>query len=277
MKEFIWWIIGAGLLCLGGWQAYRLRRKKPYLYREKEQEETREAKPEAPQEKKQEPEVPTGPQRLLAQLAAQRREMAALRYRQDCGALFAEMSSGIQDLLAQEKRPCPQDRVFCRRLVVSAENESLRSKMEQRPVREQPEPISAEIQAADEATLQEIIRVEKSKVPIPVVEIGWDTLMEALLPCVEGLLRAAEENRAGECRQALTELQAILAASGISPVWYSDARVQKDPDMQRNYRSAKSYPVPALYYGTGEQAIAVSGPGYTGITKQREELQDDHD
>lgn len=261
MRDFFLWIIGACAFCLGGWQIYRLRKN---IHQES-------------QKKNQTPPMETERQQLLYQLAQQRQELVRLQYRQDCGALFTEMSGGIQDLLAQGKRPCPQDRVFCRRLVISAENESLRSKMEMRPVLRQSEPIPAEIQTADEETLQEIIRVEKSKVYVPMVEISWDVLMEALLPCVEKLIQAAEENCARECRQALAELQAILAASGISTVWYSDERVQNDPDLQRNYRPAKSYPVPVLYYDTGEKVIAVSKPGYTGATKQSEEIQDDHD
>lgn len=261
MKLTFLWIVGVCILCTGGWQVCRLWRRKQCGQWEKQKEQEK-------QEKKEDIFSQTEQQKWLRQLLQQREEIAMLQYRQSCGAWFEEISSGIQDLLAQANRPCSQDRVFCRRLEVCAENESLRSKMEWRPAMQKPEPVSAQEQAADAEQLQEMIRVEKSKCHSPAVELPWEDLMNAVHPCLEALLQAAGEGRAEVCRGTLTELQDILSRWGIRAVWYSGQLVQQHPSMKKNYVIAKSYPVPALFYCEGEEMLRIGGPGYTGTVKK---------
>lgn len=265
--KMIWlWVTGTVAICVSGWNLYRFLRKK------KSAEKTPEA--DLPEETPP-PEETLPPederQRLLKQLRYQREEIAHTNYQQACVALFEGMSGGIQDLLAQEKRSCPRETVFCRRLLVSAENESLGSRIQSRPIFQEPEPISQETESADEETLREIIRVEKSQCFTPVVSIPWDVLMDPLLDCLGQLLLAAEENRAADCRQCLERLRRILAECHIYPVWYDEDTVQGQPSLRKNFIRTSSYPVPALYYRFEEIEIPVGRPGQTGAEEKHKE------
>jgi len=212
----------------------------------------------------------TEKQRLLEQLRQQREKTALSNYRQDCAVLFDGLSGGIQDLLAQENRPCSRDSVFCRRLQVSAENESMDSRLHSRKPRQSPEPISPEIEAADEEALREMIRVEKSQYREPVVVLPWEKLIEELVPCLEKLMRSADDGKAEDCREALKELRRILELHHICPIWYDDEMVKQNEVMQWDYISASTYPVPALYYKTETEYIRVGAPGYAGAKTENE-------
>ncbi len=239
MKTMLLWLLGSLAVCLAGWRLYLLLTKEPPVV-------------EPP---------PTEQQRLLEQLRQQREEIALANYRQDCAALFSGLSGGIQALLAQENRPCSRDSVFCRRLQVSAENESLGSRLVSRKPMQSPEPISPETEVADEETLREMIRAEKSRCPDPVVVLHWEKLTDELAPCLESLMRSAEEGKAEDCRAGLKELRRILETHHIYPVWYHDEAVQQNEDMQWDYIFSPSYPVPTLYYRLNAEYIRVGVPG----------------
>lgn len=263
------WIVGAATVFAGGLKLFRFLQKK-----QGRDSEANPSQAEPPEEMS--PPKETAPsederQRLLKQLRQQREEIAHEKYRQACAALFEGMSGGIQELFAQEKRPCSREPVFCRRLLVSAGNESLGSRIQSRPVFQEPEPVSLETESADEETLREIIRVEKSQCFSPVVEIPWDVLMEPLLDCLEQLLCAAEEDRAADCRRGLDQMRRILAGCNIYPVWYGEDSVQDQPSLQRNFIRTSSYPVPALYYRSEEIWVPVGRPGHTGAEEKKKE------
>lgn len=268
--KMIWlWIVGAVAVCAGIWGLLR------FLWKKQSVDPIENPPEAAPSEESLPPEETPLPeserQRLLKQLRQLREEIAHEKYRQACAALFEGMSGGIQELFAQEKRPCSRETVFCRRLLVSAGNESLGSRMQSRPVFQEPEPISQETELADEETLREIIRVEKSQCFTPVIKIPWDVLMEPLLNCLGQLLGAAEEGRAADCRQDLEQLHRVLAECHIYPVWYDEDTVQDQPALQRNFIQTSSYPVPALYYRFEETEVSVGRPGYTGTEKKQKE------
>ena len=108
MKISILWIAGGLVLCFAGWLLLRTLKNKKITPPAAEQEEPLNEQ-----------------QQALALLRQHRKEMALAHSRYDCAALFSSLSGGIQAILAQESRPCPRDAVFCHRLAVTAENESL--------------------------------------------------------------------------------------------------------------------------------------------------------
>lgn len=201
-------------------------------------------------------------QRLVKQLYQQREEMAVLRYRQACGKLFEDLSGGIQDLLAQQRRPYSRETVFCHRLKICIENNSLRGRMQSPPTLEKPEAVTPELETANEETLREMIRVERSKCHIPAIEIAWDTLMGSLLPCLERLIQAAEENRGDDCHKELALLKKHLADCKIYPMWYDDEVIQNGLLLQRDYAPTALYPIPALYYCQDGSMLHIGTPGY---------------
>lgn len=255
MKTMLLWLLGSLAVCLAGWRLYLLLTKDPGGKR----------KPPVKEPPPKEEPPPTEQQRLLEQLRQQREEIALANYRQDCAALFSGLSGGIQALLAQENLSFSEDSEFCAFLAISVENKSLKYRIASRKSMKSPEPVSPETEAADEDTLREMIRVEKTQCPDPVVALPWEKLIAELVPCLESLMRSAEEGKAEDCRAALKELRRILAAYHIYPIWYQDEVVQKDENMQWDYTFAPSYPVPALYYHADARYIRVGAPGCAGV------------
>lgn len=253
MKTSILWIAGSLVLCFAGWLLLRTLKNKKSTTPAAEQEE-----PLSEQ------------QQALALLRQHREEMALARYRQDCATLFSSLSGGIQAILAQESRTCPRDAVFCHRLAVAAENESLLFQIESRKERQVPNPITPEEAEAAPETIREIIRVETLQSPVPGVKLPWETLMEQLLPCLEALPEAAEADRAEDCRGLLAQLRKILADYSIYPVWYHDSVVQHTPVMQLDYISRPAYPVPVLYYREHDTYIRIGATGCTGTIIEKE-------
>lgn len=253
MKTSILWIVGAMALCLVGWLTHRIWQNKNSSNRISVEEE-----PLSEQ------------QQALAQLRQHRENISLAHYRYDCAALFSSLSGGIQAILAQESRPCPRDAVFCHRLAVTAENESLLFQIESRKERQVPNPITPEEAEAAPETIREIIRVETLQSPIPGVKLPWETLMEQLLPCLEALPEAAEADQAEDCRGLLTQLRKILADYSIYPIWYHDSVVQHDPVMQLDYISRPAYPVPVLYYRNNDTYIRIGSTGCTGTISEKE-------
>lgn len=261
MNTILLWLLGSFSVCLAGWMLYRFTHKKP-------SEEPRQKEEQSPTEEK--PPVPTEKQRLLEQLRRQREEIALANYRQDCAMLFSGLSGGIQALLALENLSLFEDSEFCALLAISAENQSLRHRLAFRKPRQNPEPISPETEAADEETLRKMLQAEKSRCPDPVVTLHWEELTEKLMPCLERLMRLAEESKAADCRAALKELRRTLADYHIYPIWYQDEVVQKDEDMQWDYTSAPTHPIPALYYHADARYIRIGAPGCAGTKTGKE-------
>lgn len=235
MKTMILWSVGALALGLAGWALYR--RKKPKLSEK---------------------------QQLLKQLRQGREETALANHRQNCAELFIGLSGGIQSLLGLEVLSFSGDAEFCAYLAMSAENESMQHRLATQKPRQAPEPISPELEAADEETLRERIRLENNRRYDPVVALPWEKLTADLTPCLEGLIRSAKAGEAEACRAALKTLHQILDAYHIRPIWYQDAEVQENADMQWDYTFAPSYPKPALYYQTKEDFIRIGAPGCAG-------------
>lgn len=198
---------------------------------------------------------------LREQLCQQRAEICRMEHRQDCAVLMEGLSSGIQELLALENRPCPQEANFCRQLVIAMENESMRFRMDHRKAPTVPKPLSPEEEAADEEALRNTILMERILHPVPALDLPWDALIDELLPCLSKLMLAAGENRAEDCRKLLAEQRSILSAYGIEPIWYRDEVIQSHPDMQWDYVHSGPYPAPTLYYHTGDRYFRIGTPG----------------
>lgn len=265
MKTTLILFISTVVICAGGWKIYQLRSKKN-VKNQRQKEKTQE---DGHIQKVQGTSSENEQQRLLNQLRQQREEIAGMQYRQACGKLFDSLSGGIQDLLAQERRPYSRETAFCRRVLVSAENHSLRARMCSRPVFEEPEAISPDVETGGEEMLREMIRVERSKCHIPAIEIHWDKLIDSLLPCLERLLQAAEENRGDDCHKELAFLQKVLDSYKIYPIWHDDEMIQNKPFLQKNYIPSELYPIPALYYCQDEKILHIGAPGYTGSTEKK--------
>ncbi len=218
-----------------------------------------------------EDEPQTEQRQLLEQLRSQRAEIALAIYRQNCAMLFHGLCDGIQLFLAHASDPTVKnDAVFCHRLVISAQNTSMRSRIALRKELREPEPISPEIEGADPAVIRELIRLEKKRCPDPVIKIQWDELMVSLLPTMESLLQAAEDMRADDCRRLLLDIQSILCTHNILSLWYDDEAVRKNVELASNYINDPLQAVPALFCYTDGTYTPIGSPGSTGQNFKKE-------
>ncbi len=218
-----------------------------------------------------EDEPQTEQRQLLEQLRSQRAEIALAIYRQDCATLFHGLCDGIQSFLAHASDPTVKnDAVFCNRLVVSAQNTSMRSRIALRKEPQELEPISPEIEGADVADIREMIRLEKKRCPDPVIKIQWDELMASLLPTMESLLQAAEDMRADDCRRLLSDIQNILRMHNILFLWYDDEVVRNNVELASNYINDSLQAVPAFFYYTDGTYMHIGSPGSMGQNFKKE-------
>lgn len=259
MKTVLLWFLAAAALSGLLWKFHR----KPGSP-EHPEEQPQDKQP--PEEKKHEDRPPEKPseEQLLEQLRCQREKTALLQYREECGRLFMGLSRGIQTMLALASRTDMKERSFCRRVSICVENEGIAYQIVRRELPCAPQPISPEEEAADAEALQKLIRREQRQHFVPAVVIDWDRLMEELLPCLEDILRLAEEFQAEACRNQLEKLEKILAGYDIHPIWYRDNRVQQNADMQWDYVETEADPMPALYHCREGKYTRVGSPGYTG-------------
>lgn len=266
MKTMLLWLIGLAVMSTTVWILFRTSKENTTtelpLNETLEKEKSVPEKP--PQEKSSTTEPLTEQQQLIQQLLQQRKELAVLIYRQDCGNLFHNISACLQDLLAQEQRSCSREDLFCRRLTICINNKSLDYRISTRETMQEPKPLSYEEATADATILRAKIIREKSQYSPPMIDIPWDSLMESLLPCLEQLILSAEAGQAEECRHLLAQMQQHLAAHRIFPLWYHEETVQQDPEKRRDFVKGASYSIPALYYRMANRYIHIGAPGCTG-------------
>jgi len=267
MNKHLIWLLGAAALVGAGWYLYQAWQKNRRGEKLPQEEPKIEEPEKEPPEKVEEP---TGQQKLLQQLTALRKHQAQLQYRQDCAAFFLEISGCIQDWLAQEVRSCSKDSVFCRRLAVAAENESLTYRMESRKQPPQPRPVTEVEATMEEQALEALLEQEDRQYTPAVVDIPWDAVVQALLPFLEGILRWAENADAGKCREGLKQLREILTEQNIQVLWYQDPAVGNNDERYWDFVHTGGYPIPALYYRADDQFIHVGVPGRTGEEIQPE-------
>lgn len=266
MKTMLLWILGLAVMSAIGWILLRTLKKKTIteIPLNEAPEKEKPVVEELPPEKPTTTEPLNEQQQLTQQLLQQRKELAVLIYRQDCGKLFHNISACLQDLLAQEKRPCPREDLFCRRLTVCINNKSLDYRISTRETMQEPKPLSYDEATADATILRAKIIREKSQYSPPMIDIPWDSLMESLLPCLEQLILSAEAGQAEECRNLLDQMQQHLAAHEIFPLWYQEEPVQQDSEKRWDFVNGTSYSIPALYYRMDNRYIHIGAPGCTG-------------
>lgn len=252
MNKIILWFLGAASLCIGGWALYRFFKPVP---------QTEQPRTEEPKSHEQ----PTREQALLEVLQQQRTLAVELACRDSCGRLFRDLSACIQNLLAQEQRSCSKDSVFCRRLTVIAENESLSFRLETREPRPMPLPLTEEEKNADAETLEALLQQEQPA-SRPAADFPWEKVVEDLLPCLENLLRFSEAGDAAKCREQLKALRETLERHSIHPLWYQELEEPMQEVLYWKFVHAPGYPIPALFYQTEGQSIHVGTPGRTGET-----------
>lgn len=266
MKLFFLWIIGFAALFATGWGLYQiLKTNYPSAEITDELSNNRESDINEPVvESPLEEKVSIGTQLLKKQLQEQRKELAMLRYQQDCGVLFHDISGCLQDMLGQAAYPNTDESEFCSDIIFCARSEGLRRRIVTRKKLQEPLPLTSEEESADAEVLQAMILRERNMQPMPEIVIPWDMLMEQLLPCVKSILQAAESQDHEACKAQLTQLTDILAVYDIYPIWHQDSPVRDNAEMQLDFVNTFGYPIPVLYYWSKGRYIRVGALGSTG-------------
>lgn len=200
---------------------------------------------------------------LQLKLLEVRQQTAHAQYRQDCAALFHQISMGLQEFFAQEN--CAEDSELCGQLEYVTHNESLEYKLKCRKHFKQPEPLTPEEETSDIQTLQCMIQAEEQKAAFfPETCFPWDELMDAMVPCLQELIRKAIEENEADCRRLLSQLRGILRTYQIQLLWYSDTAVQQDPKLRSCFWDFSDYPIPAFFCCTETVLKHIGSRGSTG-------------
>lgn len=199
--------------------------------------------------------------KMRKMLAERRKESAQLQYRKNCAALFEKLSCGIQNLLAQEERDCPGDKVFCKRLSMIIENESMDYLINNQKSQPTPLPLTEEEKLADLEMLEELIRVEAEKNPPLKFDIPWEKIVEEVVPVLRTLMDASVKEDAEICRNGLRELKTILQNYHIYVTYYSEELAQKYPETEQDFMEEGPYAIPVMYYVNGTNRVRMGESG----------------
>lgn len=198
-------------------------------------------------------------QELLTQLGKVREEATLRKYRQDCASLFKELSGGIQEFLALETQPMSE--TYCDELTLIVDNENMAYRIRRRKPMKSPEVVPPEASAEE---LRHMICLEQWEIFVPTIDIPWENVVEELLPCLNEMIRAAENQQSEVCQAQIRQIRLILKKNNIFPIWHDDEIIKNNAVMRWDFAEDGNIPIPALYYHVDDQYVSVGVPGCVG-------------